>query len=148
MQRGWSRGVCLMRRTKFLIATVLGVLGIAAVTASLVTRDGEGRGYPVRPITVVVPFPAGGPSDVVARVVTERMGNILGQPLVIENVGGGGGTIGSARVAAAPPDGYTLLAGSMGSHVSAPVLSPNLKYDSERDFVPIGFTAQSPAVVV
>jgi len=61
-----------MRRTKFLIATVIGVLGIAAVTASLVTRDGEGRGYPVRPITVVVPFPAGGPSDVVARVVTEH----------------------------------------------------------------------------
>jgi putative tricarboxylic transport membrane protein len=76
------------------------------------------------------------------------MGKILGQPLVIENVGGGGGTIGSARVAAAHPDGYTLLAGSMGSHVSAPVLTPNLKYDSERDFVPIGFTAQSPAVIV
>src|SRR5215468_11332573 len=106
------------------------------------------QSYPSRPITVVVPFPAGGPSDVVARVVTERMGNILGQPLVIENVGGGGGTIGSARVAAAHPDGYTLLAGSMGSHVAAPVLTPNLKYDSERDFAPIGFTAQSPAVIV
>jgi tripartite-type tricarboxylate transporter receptor subunit TctC len=137
-----------MWRTKFLIVTAIGVLGIAAVTASLVTWDGEGGGYPVRPITVVVPFPAGGPSDVVARVVTERMGNILGQSLVIENVSGGGGTVGSARVAAAHPDGYTLLAGSMGSHVSAPVLTPNLKYDSERDFVPIGFTAQSPAVIV
>ena len=107
-----------------------------------------GDRYPERPITVVVPFPAGGPSDVVARVVAEQMGKILGQPLVIENVGGAGGTIGSARVAAAHPDGYTLLAGSMGSHVSAPVLTPNLKYDSERDFVPIGFTAQSPAVIV
>jgi tripartite-type tricarboxylate transporter receptor subunit TctC len=97
---------------------------------------------------VVVPFPAGGPSDVAARVVTEQMGTILGQSLVVENIGGGGGTIGSERVAAAAPDGYTLLAGSMGSQVSAPVLSPNLKYDSERDFVPIGFTAQSPAVIV
>jgi tripartite-type tricarboxylate transporter receptor subunit TctC len=106
------------------------------------------RGYPSRAINVVVPFPAGGPSDVVARVVTEQMGNILGQSMVIENVGGAGGTIGSARVAAAPSDGYTLLAGSMGSHVAAPVLTPNLKYDSERDFVPIGFTAQSPAVIV
>ena len=96
----------------------------------------------------MVPFPAGGPSDVVARVVTDHMGKVLGQSLVIENVGGGGGTIGSARVATAHPDGYTLLAGSMGSHVSAPVLTPNVKYDSERDFVPIGFTAQSPAVVV
>jgi tripartite-type tricarboxylate transporter receptor subunit TctC len=137
-----------MWRTKFLIVTFIGLLGIAAVAASLVTWDGEGDGYPVRPIIVVVPFPAGGPSDVVARVVTEQMGKILGQSLVIENVGGGGGTIGSARVAAAHPDGYTLLAGSMGSHVSAPVLTPNLKYDSERDFVPIGFTAQSPAVIV
>src|SRR5262249_39970459 len=62
--------------------------------------------------------------------------------------GGAGGTIGSARVAAAAPDGYTLLAGSMGSHVAAPVLTPNVKYDSERDFVPIGFTAHAPAVVV
>jgi tripartite-type tricarboxylate transporter receptor subunit TctC len=104
--------------------------------------------YPSRPITVIVPFPAGGPSDVVARIVTEQMGRLLGQTMVIENVGGAGGTIGSARVAAAAADGYTLLAGSMGSHVSAPVLTPNVKYDSERDFAPIGFTAHAPAVIV
>jgi tripartite-type tricarboxylate transporter receptor subunit TctC len=67
---------------------------------------------------------------------------------VIENIGGAGGTIGSARVATAKSDGYTLLAGSMGSHVAAPVLTPEVKYDSERDFEPIGFTAQAPAVVV
>jgi tripartite-type tricarboxylate transporter receptor subunit TctC len=108
----------------------------------------QAQGYPSRPITVVVPFPAGGPSDVVARTVTEQMGTILGQSMVIENVGGAGGTLGSARVASAPPDGYTLLAGSMGSHVAAPVLTPNVKYDSERDFEPIGFTAHAPAVVV
>ena len=137
-----------MWRTKFLIVAFIGLLGIAAVGVSVTTSFGPADNYPARPITVVVPFPAGGPSDVVARVVTEQMGTILGQSLVIENVGGGGGTIGSARVAAAHPDGYTLLAGSMGSHVSAPVLAPNLKYDSERDFVPIGFTAQSPAVIV
>jgi tripartite-type tricarboxylate transporter receptor subunit TctC len=135
-------------RTKFLIVAFIGFLGIAAVGLSVTTSMGPADNYPTRPITVVVPFPAGGPSDVVARVVTEQMGAILGQSLVIENIGGGGGTIGSGRVAAAHPDGYTLLAGSMGSHVSAPVLSPNLKYDSERDFVPIGFTAQSPAVIV
>jgi tripartite-type tricarboxylate transporter receptor subunit TctC len=68
--------------------------------------------------------------------------------MVIENVAGAGGTLGSARVAAAQPDGYTLLAGSMGSHVAAPVLTPNVKYDSERDFEPIGLTAHSPAVIV
>jgi len=103
--------------------------------------------YPTRPITVIVPFPAGGPSDVVARIVTEHMGRTLGQTLVIENVGGAGGTIGSARVAAAAPDGYTLLAGSMGSHVAAPVLTPNIRY-SASDFVPIGLTAHSPPVIV
>jgi len=140
--------VRLTWRTKFLIVAFIGLLGIAAVGASVTTSFGPGDNYPARPITVVVPFPAGGPSDVIARIVTEQMGAILGQSLVIENVGGGGGTIGSARVAAAHPDGYTLLAGSMGSHVSAPVLAANLKYDSERDFVPIGFTAQSPAVIV
>jgi tripartite-type tricarboxylate transporter receptor subunit TctC len=108
----------------------------------------QAQSYPVRSITVVVPFPAGGPSDVVARIVTERMGRTLGQQMVIENVGGAGGTFGSARVAAAQPDGYTLLAGSMGSHVAAPVLTPNVKYDSERDFEPIGLTAHSPAIIV
>jgi tripartite-type tricarboxylate transporter receptor subunit TctC len=95
-----------------------------------------------------VPFPAGGPSDVVARIVTEHMGRTLGQQMIIENVGGAGGTLGGARVAAASPDGYTLLAGSMGSHVAAPVLTPNIKYNPETDFIGIGFTAHSPAVIV
>jgi tripartite-type tricarboxylate transporter receptor subunit TctC len=108
----------------------------------------QAQEYPGKSITVVVPFPAGGPSDVVARIVTEQMGKILGQTLVIENVGGAGGTLGSARVASATPDGYTLLAGSMGSHVAAPVLTPNIKYDAAKDFTPIGFTAHSPAVIV
>ena len=75
------------------------------------------------------------------------MGKTLGQPMVIENVTGAGGTLGSARVAAARPDGYTMLAGSMGSHVSAPVLTPNIKYDPARDFEPIGVTAHAPAVI-
>ena len=121
---------------------------IAAFVLFAAPLDANAQGYPSRPITVVVPFAAGGPSDVVARIVTEEMGKILGQSMVIENIGGAGGTIGSARVAAAQPDGYTLLAGSMGSHVAAPVLTPNIKYDSERDFEPIGFTAHAPAVIV
>ena len=119
------------------------VLCFGAMPLNLQAED-----YPAKSVTVVVPFPAGGPSDVVARIVTEQMTKRLGQSMIIENVGGGGGTIGSARVAAAAPDGYTLLAGSMGSHVAAPVLTPNTKYDSERDFVPIGLTANAPAVIV
>ena len=104
--------------------------------------------YPSRSITVIVPFPAGGASDVVARIVTNQMSKTLGQSFVIENVGGAGGTVGGARVAAAAPDGYTLLAAAMGSHVAAPVLTPNVKYDPVVDFVPIGITAHSPAVVI
>jgi tripartite-type tricarboxylate transporter receptor subunit TctC len=104
--------------------------------------------YPVRSITVIVPFPAGGASDVIARIVTNQMSKILGQSIIIENVGGAGGTIGSARAASAAPDGYTLLAAAMGSHVAAPVLTPNVKYDPVVDFVPIGITAHSPAVII
>jgi tripartite-type tricarboxylate transporter receptor subunit TctC len=122
----------------------------AILTALLLASSlpASAQPYPSRPITVVVPFPAGGPSDVVARIVAEHMGKVLGQSMVIENVGGAGGTIGGTRVATAAPDGYTLLAGSMGSHVSAPVLTPNVKYDSLRDFEPIGFTAHAPAVII
>ena len=127
-----------MNRSRVLLA----LLGAAFLAAPAYAQD-----YPTRPITVVVPFPAGGPSDVVARIVAEHMSRSLGQQLVIENVGGAGGTIGSGRVAAAAPDGYTLLAGSMGSHVAAPVLTPNIKY-SAADFAPIGPTAHSPAVIV
>lgn len=122
---------------------------VAVLTfVALLPVAAQGQSYPSRPITVVVPFPAGGPSDVVARIVTDGMSRHLGQSMVIENVGGAGGTLGSGRVATAEPDGYTLLAGSMGSHVAAPVLTPNVRYDSERDFIPVGITADAPAVVV
>jgi putative tricarboxylic transport membrane protein len=104
--------------------------------------------YPSRSITVIVPFPPGGASDVVARIVTNEMAKTLGQSIIIENVSGAGGTLGSARAAAAAPDGYTLLAAAMGSHVAAPVLTPNVRYDPVADFVPIGITAHSPAVII
>jgi tripartite-type tricarboxylate transporter receptor subunit TctC len=119
---------------------------VIALAAGVV--PGRAQEYPSRAITVIVPFPAGGASDVVARIVTNQMSKILGQSIIIENIGGAGGTLGSARVAAATADGYTLLAAAMGSHVAAPVLTPNLKYDPVADFVPIGITAHSPAVVI
>src|SRR5262245_6504440 len=121
------------------------VVALAFVCSSIPVRAQD---YPSRSITVIVPFPAGGASDVVARIVTNQMSKILGQSFIVENVGGAGGTIGSARAAAADPDGYTLLAAAMGSHVAAPVLTPNVKYDPLTDFVPIGITAHSPAVVI
>ena len=104
--------------------------------------------FPNRQITMIVPFAAGGPSDVIARIVGEGVGKALKQSVVIENVGGAGGTTGSARVAASKPDGYTLLSGSMGSHVAAPALYSNLKYDSRKDFEPIALIVHAPAVVV
>jgi tripartite-type tricarboxylate transporter receptor subunit TctC len=127
---------------------MVAIRALAALTLLAWAGAVQAQDYPTRSITVVVPFPAGGPSDVVARIVTEAMSRTLGQSLVIENVGGAGGTLGSGRVAAAAPDGYALLAGSMGSHVAAPVLTPNVKYDSARDFLPVGPTAHSPAVIV
>lgn len=126
---------------------LLALTAVALVGAATALTPAAAQDYPTRPITVVVPFPAGGPSDVIARIVTEQMSKTLGQTMVIENVGAAGGTIGSARVAAATPDGYTILAGSMGSHVAAPVLTPDIKY-GPQDFAPIGPTAHSPAVIV
>jgi putative tricarboxylic transport membrane protein len=121
------------------------VIATACVAGHVPARAQD---YPSRSITVVVPFPPGGASDVVARIVTSQMSRTLGQSFVIENVGGAGGTTGGARVATAAPDGYTLLAAAMGSHVAAPVLTPNINYDPVADFVPIGITAHSPAVVI
>jgi tripartite-type tricarboxylate transporter receptor subunit TctC len=129
----------MQRRSALLVSACAAFIALATTS--------HAQDYPTRPITVVVPFPAGGPSDVVARIVAEHMSRTLGQTLVIENVGGAGGTIGTGRVAAAAPDGYTLLAGSMGSHVAAPVLMANIKY-GPGDFAPIGPTAHSPAVIV
>ena len=88
--------------------TLKGLLCVAVLGLCAAPSDVPAQSYPSRSITVVVPFPAGGPSDVVARIVTDHMSKTLGQQLVIENVGGAGGTLGSARVAAAAPDGYTL----------------------------------------
>jgi putative tricarboxylic transport membrane protein len=136
-----------IRLTGLLAVALLG-LGGALLGLSGTVPVSHAETYPARSITVVVPFPAGGASDVVARIVTEHMSRTLGHQMVIENVGGAGGTLGSARVASAQPDGYTLLAGSMGSHVAAPVLTPNIKYDPSRDFEAIGLTAHAPAVIV
>jgi tripartite-type tricarboxylate transporter receptor subunit TctC len=123
-------------------------LRLAALLLLAGMLPAQAQEYPSRPITLIVPFPPGGASDVVARIVSDQMARLLKQSMVIENVGGAGGTLGSARAAAAAPDGYTLLAAAMGSHVAAPVLTPNLRYDPATSFVPIGLTAHSPAVVI
>ncbi|MGP0093876.1 MAG: tripartite tricarboxylate transporter substrate-binding protein [Xanthobacteraceae bacterium] len=125
-----------------------GLIGILLLAIAGQLQPAAAQTYPTRQIVMVVPFAPGGPSDVIARIFADQMGRSLGQQIVVENVGGAGGTLGSARVAAAEPDGYTLLAGSMGSHVAAPVLYGHLKYDPTRDFEPVGLTAHAPVVVV
>lgn len=112
-------------------------IGLVAGIGCLATAT-RADNYPSRTVAMIVPFPPGGPSDVVARIIADGMSRVLNQTIIIENVGGAGGTIGTARVAAATPDGYTLLAAGMGSHVAAPALTPNLRYDSTKDFEPVG----------
>jgi len=133
-----------MRLREFTLAAAVGLLAAVHVLAAPARADD----YPSRTITMIVPFPPGGPSDVVARIVADGLSRQLNETVIIENVGGAGGTIGTARVAAAAPDGYTLLAASMGSHVAAPVLTPNVRYDAVKDFEPIGLISDAPVAVV
>lgn len=104
--------------------------------------------YPVRPVRVVVPFPPGGSTDVVARLISQRLGERLGQPVVIENRPGANGGIGAALVAKAEPDGYTLLFGGTGTNAISHAMNPNLPYDSEKDFVPISLAVNLPLILV
>jgi tripartite-type tricarboxylate transporter receptor subunit TctC len=104
--------------------------------------------YPSRPITMIVPFAAGGPTDVVARIVGEAMSRPLGQQIVIENVVGAGGTTAATRAMRSTPDGYTILMGHMGTHAAAVALYPKLAYDPVKDFTPIGMTAEMPVAIL
>ena len=131
-----------------MVTRFLTVLGIAAAVFALGTDPGEAQNYPTRPVTVIVPFAAGGPTDVVARIVGDHMGRTLGQQVIVENVVGAGGTTGISKGAAATPDGYTIMMGHMGTHGAAPALYKNLKYDPTKDFAPIGIAAGTPILVV
>jgi tripartite-type tricarboxylate transporter receptor subunit TctC len=124
-----------------------------AILAAAVLAGGGQAGsaeqpYPVRPITMVVPFAAGGPTDVIARILGQHMSQSLGQQIVVENVTGGGGSIGAARVAKSAPDGYTMVMGNLGTHAAAVGLYKNLSYDPRVDFEPVMLVASTPMVLV
>jgi len=104
--------------------------------------------YPTKPITVVVPFAAGGPTDALARVLTARMGEALGQTMIVENVGGAGGTIGVNKATKATPDGYTILFTHMGTLAVNIALYKTLPYDSQKDLEPVGLGGTNPMVLV
>jgi len=102
--------------------------------------------FPSRPVTIIVPFPAGGPADVISRIVGERMRTSLGQPVIVENVSGAGGTIGVARAARAAPDGYTLSMGQLNSHVFSGA-AYTVRYDLLKDFEPVALLTTNPLMV-
>ncbi len=119
-----------------------------AAALALMAGAASAQQYPTKPITVIVPFAAGGPTDVVARIVGESMSKTLGQQLVIENIAGAGGTTGITRGKEAANDGYTIMMGHMGTHGAAPALYPNIRYNPVTDFEPIGMAAGTPIVIV
>ena len=121
--------------------------GLAAALAFCATTT-LAQTYPTRPVTIIVPFAAGGPTDIIARIVGEYFSKALGQQFIVENVAGAGGTTGIARGAQAKPDGYTIMMGHMGTHGAAPALYTNLKYDPTKDFEQIGLVAGTPILIV
>jgi tripartite-type tricarboxylate transporter receptor subunit TctC len=120
----------------------------AATAALLAAVPARAQQYPQRPITMIVPFAAGGPTDVLARVLGQHMSQTLGQSIVVEDVTGAGGTLGAAKAAKAAPDGYTLVMGNLGTHAASMGLYKNLSYDPRSDFEPIMLVATTPMVLV
>jgi tripartite-type tricarboxylate transporter receptor subunit TctC len=133
-----TRGPNFIRR----IAAAL-IAGTLTMSASAARAD-----YPARSITLIVPFAAGGPTDVVARILATHMASTLGQQIIIENIIGSGGTTAAIRAMRAPPDGYTLMMGHMGTHGAAVALYPNLAYRPDTDFEPISMAVGMPVLIL
>jgi tripartite-type tricarboxylate transporter receptor subunit TctC len=127
---------------RHLAAAVVAMMAVAGI------GDARAQDYPTRTATVIVPFAAGGPADITGRIVADIFSRYLGQKFVVENVVGAGGTTGAIRAARAPADGYTILSGHLGTNALAPAFYPNLAYDPQKDFEPIGLTAEYPELLV
>jgi tripartite-type tricarboxylate transporter receptor subunit TctC len=122
-------------------SALVAALALAPLTATA-------QDYPSRPVTLVVPFPPGGSTTIVGRIVADKLGEVLGQQFIIDNRAGAGGTVGTRAVAKAAPDGYTLLLGYTGTLAIGPSLYPNVGYDPRRDFAPIGRIGTAPNTLV
>jgi tripartite-type tricarboxylate transporter receptor subunit TctC len=131
-----------LRRTLIRLGAVA-ALGLALPLAATAQAD-----YPSKPVKIIVPFPAGGTSDVMGRLVAEELGKILKQPFIVENIGGAGGVIGTEKGARAAPDGYTLVQSGVGQNAVAHGLDPNLKYNSSTDFIHLSQVHSGPNVLV
>lgn len=121
---------------------------LAALAALFATAAAQAQQYPTRPMTMIIPFAAGGPTDVLGRVVAQRMSEILGQQVVVENVGGAGGMTGSQRVVQAQPDGYTFVLGTVGTHAQNQSLYKKPAYNAATDFQPAGLIAEVPIMLI
>jgi tripartite-type tricarboxylate transporter receptor subunit TctC len=128
--------------------TRLLTLGAIAVSACLAAVPSARADFPERPLTMIVPFAAGGPTDTIARIAADHMAKTLGQSIVIENVTGAGGTTGITRGAQSNADGYTIMMGHMGTHGAAPALYPTLKYNPAKDFEPVGLVAGTAILII
>ena len=124
------------------------VVGIVLAGALALTGGAVAQDYPTRPVTMVIPFAAGGPTDVLGRVVAARMSEVLGQQVVVENVTGAGGQTGSKRVADSKPDGYNFVIGTVGTHAQSQTLYKKPLYNASTDFTPVGLIAQVPIVLI
>ncbi len=125
----------------------LPLLALAATSLASLTATAQ-PAWPAKPIRIVVPFPAGGTTDILARAMAPELQKVLGQPVVVENKPGAGGNTGAAEVAKSPADGYTLLMGTVGTHAINAALYPKLPYDPVKDFVPVALVAGVPNVLV
>ena len=126
----------------------MGIAGTLVCAALGLAVPAAAQDYPTKNITLIVPFAAGGPTDVISRIIGEHMSRTLGHQLIIENVVGAGGTTASTRAKRAAPDGYTLITGHMGTHAASVALYPKLQYDPRTDFEPIGLIAGTPILVL
>ena len=120
----------------------------AALLAALLAGSAAAQSYPTKPVRLMVPFPPGGSTDIIARIVAQKLSAQLGQNVVVENRGGAGGTIGTAVVAKAAPDGYLLTVGTTSTHVVAPSVYAKLEYDPVKNFAPVGLMAVTPYLLV
>ncbi len=125
-------------------AVIAAILMLTAVTASAE----DVAAWPAHPLRLIVPFTAGGGNDAVARTIGDRLSNVIGQPVIVDNRGGAGGVVGAEVAARAAPDGYTLFLGGVGSHAINPVLHTKLPYDPVKDFAPVSLIATAPLVIV
>ncbi|MBX9911940.1 MAG: tripartite tricarboxylate transporter substrate binding protein BugD [Beijerinckiaceae bacterium] len=123
-------------------------LGLAAAFTLALAGGAMAQAYPARPVTMIVPFAAGGPTDIIARIVGDHMSKTLGQQIVIENVAGAGGTTGITRAMTAAPDGYTIAMGHLGTFSAAPATYPGLKYDPLNGMQTIGLAGGTPILIV